>query len=96
MNRVRNGQISLIKEHYEYISNQANWMVDNRKRYPSGICTVEGRSGTSLVKAEENRKRFYDYHVNANENLVLEEIIDFYLYYRNQVLPGGLKSNWSR
>ena len=77
-NRVKNGQISLSEEHYEFVSGKAESYFRNRARYPAGFCTVENRSGTALAEAKEYRRKFREYHLNANENLVLEEIINFY------------------
>ena len=83
-NRVENGQISLSEEHYEFVSKKAESYFWNRDRYPSGYCTVEGRSGPALAEAKENRRKFREYHLNADENLVLEEIINFYLVNKTQ------------
>ncbi len=81
---VRNGNLSLSEEHYRFVQQQAASHFANRERYPSGVCTVKGRRGTALDKAMENRKRHYEYNLNADENLILEEIINFYLANRNQ------------
>ena len=82
--KVRNGSLSLSEEHYRIITNLAEGQFANRERYPSGFCTVKGRRGTALDKAKENRKRHYEYNLKADENLILEEIINFYLANRNQ------------
>ena len=81
---VRNGNLSLSEEHYRFVQHEAASHFANRERYPSGVCTVKGRRGTALDKAMENRKRHYEYNLNADENLILEEIINFYLANRNQ------------
>ena len=81
---VRNGNHSLSEEHYWFVQQKAASHFANRERYPSGFCTVEGRRGTALDKAKENRKRYYEYKLNTDENLILEEIINFYLANRNQ------------
>jgi len=73
---VRNGNLSLSEEHYRFVQHEAASYFANRERYPSGYCTGD--------KARENRKRYYEYKLNADENLILEEIINFYLANRNQ------------
>ena len=73
---VRNGNLSLSEEHYWFVQQKAASYFANRERYPSGFCTGD--------KASENRKRYYEYKLNADENLILEEIINFYLANRNQ------------
>ena len=73
---VRNGNLSLSEEHYRFVQHEAASYFANRERYPSGYCTGD--------KARENRKRYYEYKLNADENLILEEIINFYLANHNQ------------
>ena len=91
--KVRNGSLSLSEEHYRIITNLAEGQFANRERYPSGFCTVKGRRGTALDKAVENRRRFYEYHLNAGENQALEYIIEYYLATKNE-RTYGIPKTW--
>ena len=103
---VKNGNLTLTKEHYEFISSRARDMRykgDIQSRNPNN-----GRLGDMRLilrrgadSAERNRhakdvRKFVDYHMNADEDLVLEEIISWYLAHsRNSYFPERPSKSWS-
>ena len=101
---VKNGNLTLTKEHYEFISSRARDM-----RYKGVIQSRDpnnGRLGVRRLRrgadsAEKNRhakdvRKFIDYHMSADEDLVLEEIISWYLAHsRNSYFPERPSKSWS-
>ena len=90
---MRNGSLSLSEEHYRIVSGIAEGQFANRERYPSESCTVDNRMGTALSKAKENRRRYYEYHLNADENQALEYIIEYYLATKDE-RTYGIPKTW--
>ena len=101
---VKNGNLTLTKEHYEFISSKARDMrykgvIQSRNPNSGRLGVLRLRRGVD--SAEKNRhakdvRKFIDYHMNADEDLVLEEIISWYLAHsRNSYFPERPSKSWS-
>ena len=101
---VKNGNLTLTKEHYEFISSKARNMrykgvIQSRNPNSERLGVLRLRRGAD--SAEKNRhakdvRKFIDYHMNADEDLVLEEIISWYLAHsRNSYFPTRPSKSWS-
>ena len=101
---VKNGNLTLTKEHYEFISSKARDMRYKgviQSRNPNGwrLGVLSLRRGADSAEKRRHAKdvrKFIDYHMNADEDLVLEEIISWYLAHsRNPYFPTRPSKSWS-
>ena len=96
---VKNGNLTLTEEHYRFISSKAQTMR-HRGRNPDsereGVLRLRrGADSAEKIRHAETTRKFIDYHMNADENLVLEEIISWYLAHsRNSYFPERPSKSW--
>ena len=97
---VKNGNLTLTEEHYRFISSKARTMR-RRGRNPDsereGVLRLRrGADSAEKIRHAEDVRKFIDYHMNADEDLVLEEIISWYLAHsRNSYFPERPSKSWS-
>ena len=96
---VKNGNLTLTEEHYEFISSKARTMR-HRGRNPNwereGVLRLRrGADSAEKIRHAKDVRKFIDYHMNADEDLVLEEIISWYLAHsRNSYFPERPSKSW--
>jgi hypothetical protein len=96
---VKNGNLTLTEEHYRLISSKARTMRHrgrNPDREREGVLRLRrGADSAEKIRHAKDVEKFIDYHMKADENLVLEEIISWYLAHsRNSYFPERPSKSW--